>query len=108
MEQPEHGVPGWGSFPTYVSICLECGEELEFKASSDQLEGVTCIRCNSSNLKVKYVSYPTDGPGFQEGYNPSGLIYGGAAASSEPGTDIAGLPLCNNSCSDACSRSCAG
>jgi len=72
--------------------CKDCQAEFTISCPQDQIDAATCPSCASANLKLRYMSFPTDGPGFQEGYNPEGLIYGGGAGGGNE-TDIAGLPL---------------
>ena len=86
-------VPGWDTFPEYAFQCETCGMEFEVAIKPEEEESQKCLSCGSSSLKLRYISYPTDGPGFQDGYDPTGLIYGGGATEKKDGFDIAGLPL---------------
>jgi len=88
-----HYIPGWNTYPEYTMRCLDCEIEFVVSGPKEEVDAAVCTSCSSTNIKLRYISYPTDGPGFQEGYDPSGLIYGGGAAHGGEGTDIAGLPL---------------
>ena len=88
-----HYIPGWNTYPEYTMLCQDCEVEFVISGPQEEVDAAVCTSCSSTNIKLRYISYPTDGPGFQEGYDPSGLIYGGGAAHGGEGTDIAGLPL---------------
>ena len=93
-EPSKYHLPGWDTYPEYTMRCLDCEVEFVVSGPKEEVDAAVCVSCASENIKLRYISYPTDGPGFQEGYDPSGLIYGGGAASgSGNDTDIADLPL---------------
>ena len=94
QETNGYHIPGWNTYPEHTMLCLDCETEFVIAGPQEEVDAAICTSCSSTNVKLRYISYPTDGPGFQEGYDPSGLIYGGGAASgSNNETDIAGLPL---------------
>ena len=93
LETNGHHIPGWNTYPEYTMLCQDCETEFVIAARREEVDVAICTSCSSTNVKLRYISYPTDGPGFQKGYNPDGLIYGGGAAGSSKDTDIAGLPL---------------
>ena len=92
-ELGKYHLPGWNTYPEYTMRCLDCEVEFVVSGPQEEVDAAVCVSCASENVKLRYISYPTDGPGFQEGYDPSGLIYGGGAAKGGEDTDIAGLPL---------------
>ena len=93
MKASDFRVPGWDTYPVQACKCNACGQEFSYDIIPDSNDADSCPYCGSSDYAKLYISFPTNGPGFQEGYDPAGLVYGGGAAKDDPYADIAGLPL---------------
>ncbi len=80
IEKPE--VPGMHTYPEYTLVCQECEAELVVSVPESELEQQVCGSCGASSFKIQCISYPLDGPGFQEGYDPRSIIFGGGPGCS--------------------------
>ena len=64
--------------PTFALKCRACGPEFEFVGTYDEADAITCEACGAPNVETLYMTFPTDGPGFQEGYSAD-FLRGGCA-----------------------------
>ena len=80
MGEERRRIPGDDTFPEYTLVCEECGREFAVSADRGEIDGMSCPECGSRRLRIRYIVYPTNGPGFQEGYDPETVIYGGCRA----------------------------
>ncbi|WP_165252808.1 zinc ribbon domain-containing protein [Adlercreutzia sp. ZJ304] len=59
--------------PTFHMKCNNCEAEFDILSSYAELDKELCPECGSNDVKDIFVSYPLDGPGFQEGYSTEKL-----------------------------------
>jgi len=77
-------LPGAGSFPTFTKLCLDCGLEFEIHGTYEDSDKAVCPACQSVKIKELYMSFPTDGPGFQKDYaSQSDRLRGGSCKESD-------------------------
>lgn len=62
--------------PDFAMQCVDCGCEFVIKSTYFEIDNEKCPECGSSQLKELYVSYPLDGPGFQEDYSVENIAGG--------------------------------
>ncbi len=74
MDRPKN-LPGDDTYPEYTLECPACKEQTTIAAAQDVVKDITCPTCGHA-MNVLYVSFPNNGPGFQEGYDPEKIIYG--------------------------------
>ena len=62
-------LPGANTYPTFRKQCQDCQYEFDFSGTYDEADNVICPECGSKSLKELYMSFPSDGPGFQDDYS---------------------------------------
>lgn len=73
LNEKKQFLPGSRSEIIHHMVCLTCGAEFDAQCSDADLASVTCTQCGAASLKEKYISFPTDGPGFDENFAKLGL-----------------------------------
>ena len=68
--------PGINTYPDYTLVCCQCGSPHTVSAPRDQVDATVCPACGAPDMKLLYISYPSNGPGFQEGYTPEKILGG--------------------------------
>ncbi len=61
-------LPGANTYPTFRKQCRECGFEFDVVGSYSDADNAVCPQCSSALLEELYMSFPDDGPGYQEDY----------------------------------------
>lgn len=64
------------TYPAYTAKCNDCLKEFTISSARPVLDKTICPQCGNGHISIMYVSFPTDGPGFQDGYDPKKLING--------------------------------
>ncbi|UWG95467.1 hypothetical protein LPY66_11075 [Dehalobacter sp. DCM] len=65
-------VSGSNAYPQYFLKCKDCSIEFSLSDSEENIKLAQCTACGSNNVEVLYMSFGSDGPGFQKDYaNPS-------------------------------------
>lgn len=64
-------------FPEFAMVCNNCQHEFTLETSMFEMENATCPKCQSSDLKNLYISFPDDGPGFKDPKTFNGFSFGG-------------------------------
>jgi len=84
-------VPGSNTYPEYTFKCNECITEFVVSDCEENIRATKCISCNSTNVEMLYISFPTDGPGYQEEYYGCKASYNGKRKFSGNGCDACDL-----------------
>lgn len=67
-------VIGSSTHPEYAMRCNDCSKEFKMRAAREDIEKAVCPVCGKDHIAIVYISFPTDGPGFQEGYDAAQLV----------------------------------
>lgn len=59
-------VAGSNTYPKYAFKCNSCNVEFAVSDTEGKVQSVKCTTCHSSNVEMLYISFPTDGPGYQK------------------------------------------
>ena len=74
LEKPK--IPGIDTYPDYALKCCACGTQHTVSAPRDVVDATVCPSCGSPDMKLLWISYPENGPGFQEGYDQEKILGG--------------------------------
>mgnify|MGYP004689146683 CR=1 FL=1 len=61
-------LPGANTFPTFRKKCRDCGYEFDFVGTYEESDRAVCPECSSIAIEELYMSFPDDGPGYQQDY----------------------------------------
>lgn len=76
-------LPGAHTYPTFRKKCCECGFEFDVVGTYEEADKAICPECSSASLEELFMSFPDDGPGFQEDYGKqTDRLRGGSCACS--------------------------
>lgn len=59
---------GSNTYPSYTFKCGDCGIEFAVSDSEENIKKTKCTACNGGKVELLYISFPTDGPGYQKNH----------------------------------------
>ena len=82
-------LPGSDTYLSFRERCSACSHEFNLAGTYEDSEKAVCPSCGSSDVEELYVSFPTNGPGFQKDYGTqSDRLRGGCAGSCGDDFDL--------------------
>ena len=77
MEKKENVLPA--TTPEFMMLCKNCKHEFKILGTYEEADSAICPSCQSAEVENLYISFSTDGPGFQENYSSADFLAGGCS-----------------------------